>query len=91
MDNGNAPAFWNCRLDTSGRVVLPQQVRLNRGLNNGDELIVAIEDDAIVLRTYEEAMQRLQDMFCEGIPADVSLVDELIAERRTEAAREERD
>lgn len=90
MDDGKIKPFWNCKLDTSGRVVLPQQLRTDRGLSNGDELVITVEDGAIVLRTYEEAIRRLQEAFCEGIPDDVSLVDELIAERRREAAREER-
>ena len=90
MDNGIQEALWNCRIDDTGRLILPQPVRMEQGLGGGDELVVSIEDGAIVLRTYEEAMQRLQDAFSEGISADVSLVDELITQRREEAARDER-
>ena len=90
MDNGVTQSFWNCRVDMSGRVVLPQQLRVDQGLSNGDELVITVEDGAIVLRTYDEAMQRLQDAFSEGVPDDVSLVDELIAQRGQEAAGEER-
>ena len=90
MDNGTLDPFWNCRIDDSGRLVLPQPVRMEQGLTNGDELVVTIEDGAIVLRSYEEAMQRLQDAYSDGIPREDSLVDELLVQRRQEAAREER-
>lgn len=90
MQNGTTDEQWNCRIDTSGRLVLPQPVRIRQGLNDGGELVVSIEDGAIVLRSYEEAMQRLQDAFCEGIPDDVSLSRELMEERRAEARRETR-
>jgi AbrB family looped-hinge helix DNA binding protein len=90
MENVNTHEFWNCRLDTSGRIVLPQPIRAEKHLNHGDELVLTLEDGAIVLRSYEEAMQKLQDSFCANIPRDKRLVDELIAERRAEAKREER-
>jgi len=90
MDNGNEIPFWNCRIDTSGRLVLPQQVRSQQDIDNGSELVVTIEDGAIVLRRYADAMQRLQDAFCDGIPPDVSLSRELIEERKHEALRAER-
>jgi len=90
MENGRTDEQWNCRIDVSGRVVLPLPVRLKKDLQDGDELVVSIEDGAIVLRSYEDAMQRLQDAFCTDISADVSLASELINERRQEAKREAR-
>jgi len=87
MQNGTTDEQWSRRIDTSGRLALPQPVRIKQGLQSGDELIVSIEDGAIVLRSYEEAMRRLQNAFCEGIPDNVSLSGELMKERRAEATR----
>jgi len=84
------PEARSCRLDPSGRIVLPFAIREAKGLHDGDELIVSFEDDAIVLRTYEEAMQRLQDAFCHGLDKDSSLVDELISERKQDAELDDR-
>lgn len=39
---------------------------------------------------YDDAMRRLQNAFCEGTDRNVSLVDELLAERRMDALREVR-
>ena len=33
MDNGTDISFWNCRVDTSGRLVLPQQYEFPFGIN----------------------------------------------------------
>jgi hypothetical protein len=44
----------------------------------------------LLLYTQEQAVRRLQGWVCALAP-DRSLADELIAERRTEAAREENE
>lgn len=79
-----------CRMDKSGRIVLPSPIREAKGLSDGDELIASFEGGAIVLRTYAEAMQRLQDAFCEGLDPELSLADELISERKLEAELDDR-
>lgn len=81
---------WNCRIDSSGRIVLPLPLRNEKQLESGDELIVAVEHGAVVLRTYDQVIARLQREFSEAVPQGVSLVDELIAERRQEVQLEER-
>jgi len=90
MDSGNQVALWNCRIDASGRIVLPHELRAECKLDHGDELVITIEDGAIVIRTYAAAMQRLQDQFCADLPEGVSLADELMEERKQEATRDER-
>lgn len=90
MENANGQNYWHCRIDTSGRIVIPKPLREQKGLDCGHELIVGVENGAIVMRTYEEAMQQLQDAFCQDLDPNVSLVDELLAERRKEAELEAR-
>lgn len=46
--------------------------------------------DALILERREAVIRRLQGRFA-NIPAEVSLVDELIEERREEVAREGRE
>lgn len=73
-----------------GRVVLPAPLRQALGFSVGTELIARIEDGALVLQTREAALEDLRRLF-DHIPPEVSLVDELLAERRREAAREEEE
>lgn len=53
-------------------------------------MFISIEDGANVMRTYDEAMQRLQNLFCEGLDPKSSLVDELFEDRAREADIETR-
>lgn len=73
-----------------GRVVLPAPLRQALGFDVGTELIARIEDGALVLETREMAWERLRAMF-DHIPPEVSLVDELLAERQLERERERKE
>ncbi len=72
-----------------GRVVIPAALRRELGLRPGDRLLARVEDGQIVLETREAIMARIKARFAAAVPPGVSLVDELIAERRAEARREE--
>lgn len=88
--------LYSGRLDHQGRLAIPEELRDRLGLRAGDEVTVEIRADdarpprysAEALRQHEQAIAELQRMARELIPPGVSLVDELIAERRAEAARE---
>ena len=76
------------KVGPKGRVVVPAPIRRELGIEEGTELLARIEGDGIVLEPRSAALQRLRALFAH-VPRDVSLVDELIAERRAEARREE--
>ena len=80
---------YRARLDRSGRIVLPQPVREDLHLTSGDEVLVVQTADGYRIETPEQALKAAQDYFCALVPAGVSVVDELLAERREEAQREE--
>ena len=71
-----------------GRVVLPAKFRKSLGVNPGDEVIVALGEGELRIFTRLEAIKRAQGLLRQYIPEGRSLVDELIQERRAEAARE---
>jgi AbrB family looped-hinge helix DNA binding protein len=68
-----------------GRVVIPAAVREQLHLRPGSRLTIRVENGAMILMTPEAAERELFAMFG-GVP--VSLADELLADRRAEAARE---
>jgi len=76
------------RVGQQGRLVIPASVRKALHLKAGDTLNVAIDSGRIVLESQNEAWERLQQRFA-AVKGKISMVDELIAERRAEAAREE--
>ena len=71
-----------------GRLVLPADLRRRLGIEPGDVLMASAEDDRLVLESRKAVLARIRKRFAH-LPTDVSLVDELIAERRAEAARDE--
>ena len=76
------------RVAEGGRIVIPAEYRKALGLKVGDEVILVLEGEEVHLLTPRQAIKRAQDMVRRHVPEGVSLVDELIAERRAEAARE---
>ena len=76
------------RLDSAGRVVIPAELRRRWHLDKGDTLLLVEEPSGVRMQTMKQVVQESQAYFRQFIPAGVSLVDELIAERRAEAARE---
>lgn len=72
-----------------GRLVLPASVRRDLGLKKGDRvsLIVGSNGEMRIV-SWREAARRARGMYAHLAPGR-SLVDELIAERREEARRED--
>lgn len=70
-----------------GRIVVPAALRRRLGIEAGDVLVARADDGRLVLEPRDAILAQIQQLF-DHIPPDVSLVDELIAERREEAARE---
>jgi AbrB family looped-hinge helix DNA binding protein len=76
------------RVNENGRVVIPASFRKALGINPGDELILSIEEDELRITTMKRRIERAQRHVRKYVKPGVSLVDELIAERREVAKRE---
>lgn len=68
-----------------GRVLIPAEVRRAAGLEPGTSVVLRIEGEQVVLTPCEAIKRRLRQMFA-GIEG--SMAEELMAERRAEAARD---
>ena len=76
-------------LGREGRVLIPAQFRRDLGLGPGARLLMYVEDGRLVLETPEQLMARIRrDVADSWRGGEESVVDELIAERRAEAAAE---
>jgi AbrB family looped-hinge helix DNA binding protein len=75
-----------------GRIVLPADVRSELGLEPGSRMLLSTEEDgSLRLRPYRSVADQGRGMLAELAPAGESMVGELLAERRREAAREDRE
>jgi AbrB family looped-hinge helix DNA binding protein len=72
-----------------GRLVVPALLRRRLGIEAGDVLVARAQDDRLVLERRDAILARVRGRLA-AVPHDVSMVDELIAERREEAEREDR-
>jgi antitoxin component of MazEF toxin-antitoxin module len=76
-------------LRADGSVALPAAALAAAGFKDGDTLFVrAAGEGEIYLLSSRAAIRRAQDLVREFVPENVSLVDELLKERRREAAKE---
>jgi AbrB family looped-hinge helix DNA binding protein len=76
------------RIAEGGRIVIPAEYRKALGLQVGDEVVLSLDEDQVRVYTIDAAIRRAQALVRQYVPAERSLVDELIADRRAEAARE---
>ena len=76
------------RVNPNGRVVIPASFRKRLGIRAGDEVVLRIEEGELRITTLKRDIERAQRLVRKHVKRGVSLVDELIAERR-EAARNE--
>ena len=79
---------YRSKIDRSGRIVLPAELRESLGVSEGDSVLVVHEGDSVEILTSQEALRQAQEYFMQLVPPEVSMVDELIREHREEAERE---
>ena len=76
------------KVDRHGRVVIPAEYRRALGLREGDSIVVLLDDGELRILTRAEAIRRAREIVMTHTKGTGSMVEELLAERRAEAARE---
>ncbi len=79
---------YHVRIGDGRRVVLPSEFCRSMSVGIGDMIVVRIEHDHATLNSVERTIDRFQSLVADHVPSNVSLVDELIADRQ-HAARHE--
>lgn len=82
--------IWT-QIGAGGRLVVPAPYRQMLGIEDGGHVLLRLEDDEVRMIGRDTAIARIQDMVAKYVPEGVSLVDDLLAERRREVEREERE
>jgi bifunctional DNA-binding transcriptional regulator/antitoxin component of YhaV-PrlF toxin-antitoxin module len=72
------------------RIAIPAEMCHRYSLEPGTPVVLEESDSGIVLRPLDEVVREVQAFFASAAPADVVLSEELIKDRRAEAAREDR-
>jgi AbrB family looped-hinge helix DNA binding protein len=82
------PTEVRLKVNENGRLVIPAEFRRALGIRAGDEIILIWKEDEIRITTMKKRIERAQRHVRQYVKPGVSLVDELIAERREAAKRE---
>jgi AbrB family looped-hinge helix DNA binding protein len=78
----------HARVNENGRVVIPAAFRKALGIASGDTVVLRLDEGELKITTLRQRIKRSQEIVRKHVPRTVSLVDELIAERREAAKRE---
>lgn len=80
---------YQAKMIAGGKMVIPAELRRSLGLKDGDTVVLEqAGDGTIVLKTYDQVVRDIRQSMRPYCADGGSVVDELIAERRAEAARE---
>ena len=72
-----------------GRVVIPAAYRDALGIAEGDAVVMRLDGEELRLISDETEVLRVRELVARYVPEGVSLVDELLRERRREADSDE--
>ena len=74
------------QISQGGRIVIPGRFRKALGVAVGSEVVVRLEGNTVRVMTTDQVVKEVQDEAARHIGPGRSLVDELLDERRREAA-----
>ena len=83
-----AEHVYHLKVDGAGRVVLPAEVRTRHQITPNETIVMIDDSTGLRVRTKAEVVADAQAYFRSLVPAGISVVDELLQERRREAERE---
>ena len=79
---------YHAKVIAGGKIVIPAELRRQLGIKDGDALVVAKQaDGTLTLRTHSQVIADGQRAFRKTLKRPFT-VDEFIADRRAEAARD---
>jgi AbrB family looped-hinge helix DNA binding protein len=82
------PAVARVKVGPDGRILIPAELRRAAGLEPGASVVVTLQGQSLTVETPLAQIRKVQALLAPLKRPGDSIVDELIAERRAEAARE---
>jgi len=79
------------KINQNGRIVIPAAIRKQMGVKTGDSVLMEVEDGVLRMESYLARIRRIQREIAQFAKPGILASDELIAERREEARREEEE
>jgi bifunctional DNA-binding transcriptional regulator/antitoxin component of YhaV-PrlF toxin-antitoxin module len=79
---------FRVQVASNGRMVLPMSLRQQLHVERGGLLIIRTDEDRLVLESVDDAVRRAQALVRQYAPHAENVANELLAERRADAAHE---
>ena len=79
---------YRVQIAANGRMVLPTGLRQQLHVEGGGLLIIREDEGKLVLESVDDAVRRAQALVRRYAPTAQGVTDELLSERRADAARE---
>lgn len=83
-----ADNIYRLKVDSSGRLLLPTEVRERHHICNGDTVVIRDGTGGLRVQTLDEMIAEAQAYFGKLAPPDVLLSEEILADRRAEHERD---
>ncbi|MFT3920953.1 MAG: AbrB/MazE/SpoVT family DNA-binding domain-containing protein [Myxococcales bacterium] len=74
------PKVYRAKVDSSGRILLPLELRSQHGIGLGDSVILVDEGKGVELKSAADAIRDAQELFRQAAPPERVLSDELLQE-----------
>ncbi len=87
----STPILVRAAVGPGGRVVIPAAYRRALEVEEGDYIVMQMDGEDLRVSNDAKELQRMREVLNSYVPEGVSVVDELIAERRREVAAKEAD
>lgn len=84
----DAEKVWHGKVDSSGRILIPAELREKLNAESGTRLIWSLGKSGLSLMTYEQTIRQIQSYFQSLSPPEDVWSETLLAERKREAAIE---
>jgi AbrB family looped-hinge helix DNA binding protein len=88
LDEGNESKVYRSKVDSSGRILLPAELRSQLGIHEGESVVLVGDGMVAHVKSVDQAIREAQEQFRKAAPSKRILSKELLQERRDEAARE---
>ena len=76
------------KMTDGGRLVIPAELRRELALQPGDSVVLEVTDGELRVRSLRCTVEQARAVVRHYLPTGISLSEELIRDRREEAARE---